>query len=94
MDSWRHPSRAMASWSLTSHPVSEADALALTAACRQGHQRVQRRLTSHFTLRHGLASVAGHRRLYMQSRQGNGGGHAFAALSVGSRRVVNNQNVI
>ena len=71
------------------HAVAVKAREPIPCAWRAVHQ-----ITSHFTLRHGLASVAGHRRLCMQSCQGNGGGHAFAALSVGSRRVVNNQNVM
>ena len=51
-------------------------------------------ITRHFTLRHGLASVARHRRLCIRGRESKGGGHAFAALTVGSRRVVNNRDVI
>ena len=38
--------------------------------------------------------MAGHRRLCIRGRESKGGGHAFAALTVGSRRVVNNRDVI
>ena len=68
--------------------------VALVEGMQVGKSVFTHQLTRYFTLRHGLASVAGHRRLSMQDRKGKGGGHAFAALSVGSRRVVNNRNVI
>ena len=38
--------------------------------------------------------MARHRRLCIRGRESKGGGHAFAALTVGSRRVVNNRDVI